>query len=59
MVLLSTTTVALIIALLVVAALTAVVSVAVIGRFVATNRRARLDRHESIGTYYRDLVASH
>jgi len=36
-----------------------VVSVGVITEFVVRNRKARLDRHESIPDYYRGLVASH
>ena len=56
MTLISSTAIAVTIAILVVAALTAVVSVAVISRFVVTNRRIRLARHESIRTYYRGFT---
>ena len=56
MTLISSTAIAVTIAILVVAALTAVVSVAVIGQFVVTNRRIRLARHESIRTYYRGFT---
>jgi hypothetical protein len=41
-----------------VGAVAAVVSVGVIADFVVRNRRARLERHESIGTYYRGLAVS-
>lgn len=36
----------------------AVVSIGVIAEFVVRNRKARLARHESIGTYYRGLAVS-
>lgn len=32
------------------------VALGVIGEFVVRNRRARLDRQESIGSYYRELA---
>jgi hypothetical protein len=35
-----------------------VVSVGVIAEFVVRNRKARLERHQSIGTYYRGLAVS-
>ena len=41
------------IAFLVVGTLTAVVAVGVLTRFVVTNRKERLARHESVRTYYR------
>jgi hypothetical protein len=52
----STTMFALAIGFLVLAAAVAAVSVAVIGEFVVTNRRARLARHESVGTCYRGFA---
>ena len=36
----------------------AVVSVGVIAEFLLRNRKTRLARHESIGTYYRGLAVS-
>ncbi|WP_028642908.1 hypothetical protein [Nocardioides sp. URHA0020] len=48
----STTLFALSIAFLVVAAATALVSIAAVGQFVVTNRRARLARHESVRSHY-------
>ncbi len=36
----------------------ALVSVGVIAEFVVRNRKARLARQESIGTYYRGLAVS-
>ena len=56
MTIVSTPVLVLAIAFLVLAAAVAAVSVAVIGEFVVTNRRARLARHESIGTYYRGFA---
>jgi hypothetical protein len=56
MTIVSTTVLVLAIAFLVVAALAALVSVAVVGEFLVTNRRARLSRHESIRTYYRGFA---
>ena len=56
MTLVSSTMLAITIAVLVVAALAALVSVAVIGQFVVTNRRTRLARHESIRSYYRGFT---
>ncbi len=38
--------------------LAAVVSVGVIAEFLLRNRKARLARQESIGTYYRGLAVS-
>ena len=52
----STTLVVLAIAFLVVGVLVALASIAVVGNFVVTNRRARLARHESIRTYYRGFA---
>lgn len=43
---------------LVVGVIGSVVALGVIGEFVVRNRRARLDRQESIGTYYRELATS-
>ena len=59
MTLVSTSVFVLAIAFLVVAAVAAVVSVAVIGQFVVTNRRARLARHESIRSYYGGFALTH
>ena len=56
MTLVSTSLFAIAIAVLVVAAITAVVSVAVVSQFVVTNRRIRLARHESIRSYYRGFT---
>ena len=33
--------------------------VTVVGEFVVRNRRVRLDRHQSIRTYYRGLALTH
>ena len=52
MTLVSSTMFAIAIAILVVATLTALVSLAVNGQFVVTNRRTRLARNESIRHYY-------
>jgi len=50
---------ALALAFIAVALVASVVSVAVIAQFVATNRRERLTRHQSVGTYYRTLALTH
>jgi len=52
MTLVSTSVLVLAIAFLVVAAIAAVASIATVGQFVVTNRRARLERQESIRSYY-------
>lgn len=59
MTLVSSTVVALAVAFVVIAALAALLSVGVFAHVVVTNRRARLMRQESIGTYYRDLALGH
>lgn len=41
---------------LAVGVLGSLVALGVIGEFVVRNRRARLDRDESIGSYYRGLA---
>ncbi len=50
---------ALALAFIAVAVVASVVSVVVLARFVTTNRRVRLTRHESVGTYYRSLALTH
>jgi hypothetical protein len=59
MTLVSTVVIALAIAFLVVATIAALVSIATIGQFVVTNRRARLARQESIRSYYGGLALTH
>jgi hypothetical protein len=59
MTLVSTSILALAIAFLVVAAIAAVASIATVGEFVVTNRRARLARHESIRSYYSGFALTH
>lgn len=53
MTLVSPTVLALAIAFLVVAALTAIVAVGAVTQLVVTNRKVRLARHQSVRTYYR------
>jgi hypothetical protein len=48
-----------IIAFIVLAVAASLVSLAVITQFVASNRKARLARHESVGSYYRGLALTH
>ncbi|MEP9364180.1 hypothetical protein ABLE68_14535 [Nocardioides sp. CN2-186] len=48
-----------IIAFLVLGTVAAIVSAGVLVQFVASNRKVRLARHESIPTYYRGLAATH
>ena len=48
-----------IIAFLVLGTVAAIVAVGVLTQFVASNRKVRLARHESIPTYYRGLAATH
>jgi hypothetical protein len=50
---------ALAVAVLVIGALAVVASVAAISRVVTENRRERLARHQSFGTYYRSLALHH
>ena len=59
MTLVSTSVLVLAIAFLIVAAIAAVASVATIGQFVVTNRRARLARRESIRSYYGGFALTH
>jgi hypothetical protein len=59
MTLVSTPLFLLAIAFVAVAAAVAFVSAGVIADFVVTNRKARLARQESLGTYYRELVSTH
>jgi hypothetical protein len=49
----------LIISFIVLAVAASLVSLAVLTQFVASNRRVRLARHESVGTYYRGLALTH
>jgi hypothetical protein len=49
----------LIISFIVLAVAASLVSLAVLTEFVASNRRVRLARHESVGTYYRGLALTH
>lgn len=42
-----------------VAAIGAVIGLAAVAEFVVSNRRTRVARHESVGTYYRGLTLSH
>lgn len=49
----------LIISFIVLAIAASLVSLAVLTQFVASNRRVRLARHESVGTYYRGLALTH
>jgi hypothetical protein len=44
---------------IVLAVVAAAVSLAVLTEFVTTNRKVRLARHESVGTYYRGLAITH
>lgn len=44
---------------LVIAALTALASVAVLASSLTTHHRVRVARHQSIPTYYRRLVLAH
>ena len=39
--------------------LASVVAIGVIAEFVVSNRRERLARHQSIGSYYRELATTH
>ena len=48
-----------IIAFLVLGTVSAIVAAGVLVQFVASNRKVRLARHESIPTYYRGLAATH
>jgi hypothetical protein len=48
-----------IIAFLVLGTVAAIVAAGVLVQFVASNRKVRLARHESIPTYYRGLAAAH
>ena len=59
MVLISTTTLVLISVLLGVAAITAVLAGTALGQFLVSNRRIRLERHESIPAYYGSLAFTH
>ena len=45
-------------AVVAIAVIASVVAVGVIADFVVSNRRERLARRESIGTYYRELAFS-
>ena len=47
------------ITLLVVAVIASITSIVVAATVQAETRRERLARHESISTYYRELVSSH
>ncbi|MCB0908545.1 MAG: hypothetical protein KDB63_15650 [Nocardioidaceae bacterium] len=47
------------ITLLVVAVIASIASIVVAATVLAETRRERLARHESISTYYRELVSSH
>jgi hypothetical protein len=49
----------LVVSFLVVAVVAALVSVGVLAWFVASSRRERLTRHESVRTYYRGLAFTH
>ena len=49
----------LIISFIVLAVAASLVSLAVLTQFVASNRRVRQARHESVGTYYRGLALTH
>lgn len=42
-----------------VAAIGAVIGLAAVTEFVVSNRRTRVARHQSVGTYYRGLALSH
>jgi hypothetical protein len=59
MTLVSTSVLVLAVAFLVVAVIAAVASVATIGQFVVTNRRARLARQQSIRSYYGEFALTH
>jgi hypothetical protein len=59
MTLVSTSLFALAIAVLVIAAVAALVSIAALGEFVVTNRRTRLARHESFRSYYGGFALTH
>lgn len=49
----------LVVAFIVLAVAAGAASLAILTEFVATNRKARLARHESVGTYYRGLALTH
>lgn len=59
MVLASTTLTVFAIAVLVLGVVAAAGAAALLTRFVVTNRRVRVARHESLRTYYRALALSH
>ena len=48
-----------IVAFIVLAVVAAAVSLAVLTEFVASNRKVRLARHESVRTYYRGFALTH
>jgi hypothetical protein len=48
-----------IIAFIVLGVVTSVASLAVLTQFVASNRKVRLTRHQSVATYYRGLAHLH
>jgi hypothetical protein len=48
-----------IIAFIVLGVVAALVSLGVIAQVVASNRKVRIARHESVGTYYRSLALTH
>jgi hypothetical protein len=47
------------VAFVVLAVVASVVALGVVGEFLVRNRRTRLARHQTIGTYYRGLALSH
>jgi hypothetical protein len=48
-----------IIAFIVLGVVTSAASLAVLTQFVTSNRKVRLTRHQSVGTYYRGLAHLH